>query len=655
VHNRTRKPVALSVLSMPALILVALVCAMGTGWSEAQQGAMQNCPQAGKWATSVWRGNDGTDAQQALATCGEGRVAAAYSIDFDTQTWSRWFAGRPEISNLTALNDMQSVMALGEAETPSLAWAGTSAQRDAMQNCPLPGKWAISVWSGQDGTDAGQALATCGVPGMAAAYYLDAETQGWLRWFADKPELSNLPPLNDMQGVLALGSTVDSISFVPDVTHSGDLVVEGKETVTIEGVKYFQQGNIYVNDQAKLVVRDSQLMIGRGDVPTIHVYIFVGPEASLEIEDSAVFPEPTGLTLVVIQSRGTISITSSPTSIHLLEVYEGSQATITDSRVVFDIGGLIQVSGGDTRISNSIVGALGISIPAGSRGEVVGLKSGVYLESWDVHRDLGVTDIPYDLTLEKTYVLKDTLPPGPYERGWILFIDPQAQVKVSHSELRKVFLSFEDQKISLEDLKIGIPSSLHYKTVELEDVTLTGEWGIDLLSPNVADATIRNSDFLFVQISGQATLNLIDSDMVEFIPRDFYGTIVCENVTWHNAGEIVGGKPYHSMGNDFTIKGGLTISPELRDHLQWNTAQVTREYEVQVAGESGEAIRGTLQVAGKTFPTDDAGKAVFSLTFTGEDYLRSRELEVVGQHETIARREVDFFSQTPMRIEVSGF
>jgi len=652
---RTRKPAISAVVAMLALILVALVWAMGVGSSEAQGGAMQSCPQAGRWATSVWSGDDGTDAEQAFATCGEGRVAVAYSIDFDTQTWSRWFAGRPEISNLTALNDMQGVMALGAAGTSGPASAGTSAQRDTMQDCPLPGKWAISVWSGQNGTDAEQALATCGLPGVAVAYYLDPETQGWLRWFADKPEVSNLPPLDDRQGVLVLGSTLESVSFVPDVTHSGDLVVEGKQTVTIEDVKYFQQGNIYVNDEAKLVVRGSQLMIGRGEVPTIHVYIFVGPEASLEIEDSVVFPEPTGLTLVVIQSSGTISITNSPTSIHLLEVYEGSQATITDSRVVFKIGGLIQVSGGDTRISNSIVGALGISIPAGSRGEAVGLKSGVYLESWDIHRDLGITDIPYDLTLEKTYVLKDTLPPGPYERGWILFIDPQAQVRVSHSELRKVFLSFQDEKITLEDLKIGIPSSLDYETVELDDVTVTGEWGIDMQSANIADATIRNSDFLFVQISGQATLNLIDSDMVEFIPRDFYGIVVCENVTWHNAGEIIGGKPYHSMGNDFTIKGSLTISPELRDHLQWHMAQVTREYEVQVAGESGEPIRGTIRIAGKTFPTDDAGKAVFSLLFTDEDYLRSRELEVVRQYETIASREVDFFSQTPIRIEVSGF
>jgi hypothetical protein len=91
-----------------------------------------------------------------------------------------------------------------------LAWvlrAGASeAQQNAVRNCPLPGKWSIAVWDGESGTDAAQALATCG-PGMVdAAYSLDPQTQAWSRWFATKPELSNLPPFSHMQGVLALGA-----------------------------------------------------------------------------------------------------------------------------------------------------------------------------------------------------------------------------------------------------------------------------------------------------------------------------------------------------------------------------------------------------------------------------------------------------------------
>jgi hypothetical protein len=73
-----------------------------------------------------------------------------------------------------------------------------------MHNCPPAGKWSIAVWDGSSGAAAADALATCGPGAVDAAYSLDPQTGGWLRWFAGKPEASNMPPFNEMQGVLAL-------------------------------------------------------------------------------------------------------------------------------------------------------------------------------------------------------------------------------------------------------------------------------------------------------------------------------------------------------------------------------------------------------------------------------------------------------------------
>ncbi|MGQ9571885.1 MAG: CAP domain-containing protein [Dehalococcoidia bacterium] len=78
-------------------------------------GRMLGCPQPGKWAISVWDGGDETDVNDALATCGEGWIAAAYHIDPHIQDWSRWLAGRPELSDLQVLNHMQAVITLGGA------------------------------------------------------------------------------------------------------------------------------------------------------------------------------------------------------------------------------------------------------------------------------------------------------------------------------------------------------------------------------------------------------------------------------------------------------------------------------------------------------------------------------------------------------------
>ncbi|MDP2949074.1 MAG: hypothetical protein Q8P22_06010 [Chloroflexota bacterium] len=101
-----------------ALAVVGLAWGVGPPASGAQSGSMVNCPQAGKWAISVWDGASGTAAADALATCGAGAVDAAYALDPQTGGWLGWFAGRPEISTLATLNDMQGVLALGSATGP---------------------------------------------------------------------------------------------------------------------------------------------------------------------------------------------------------------------------------------------------------------------------------------------------------------------------------------------------------------------------------------------------------------------------------------------------------------------------------------------------------------------------------------------------------
>lgn len=98
--------------------LVGMAWALGPGVSEAQQGTMHNCPPAGKWSIAVWEGASGTAAADALAACETDAVAAAYSLDPQTGGWSRWFAGKPDVSNLAPLNDMQGVLALGAAGAP---------------------------------------------------------------------------------------------------------------------------------------------------------------------------------------------------------------------------------------------------------------------------------------------------------------------------------------------------------------------------------------------------------------------------------------------------------------------------------------------------------------------------------------------------------
>ena len=75
-----------------------------------------------------------------------------------------------------------------------------------MEGCPQPGRWAISVWNGATGTSPSDALVTCSAVGVAAAYWIDPQTQAWKRYFEGRPEISNLSDLRELQGLITLGA-----------------------------------------------------------------------------------------------------------------------------------------------------------------------------------------------------------------------------------------------------------------------------------------------------------------------------------------------------------------------------------------------------------------------------------------------------------------
>jgi parallel beta-helix repeat protein len=267
--DSVRKVKAKAILSLAAGVLVpalvALASTLGGGFSELQQGSMHNCPQASKWSIAVWDGASGTTANDAIAACGFDGVAAAYSLDPQSQNWSRWFAGRPEISNLPTLDKSQGILALGSATAAASASLGTgpellAAQENALDNCPEPGKWAISVWDGPTGTDTGQALETCGTVSVEAAYYIDPDTQSWLRYFAERPEISNLDSLDNLQGVIALGGTAIATPAPPrEPMTMGEWTVTGEETVEDKAITL--NGNLTVGPSGSLTMRNVTLNV----------------------------------------------------------------------------------------------------------------------------------------------------------------------------------------------------------------------------------------------------------------------------------------------------------------------------------------------------------------------------------------------------------
>jgi len=235
-----------ALIAVVALVLLATSLASSSSPSEAAAGTLYNCPQAGKWAISVWSG-EGVDTAEALDTCGVGSIDAAYYIHPLTQFWRVFFRDQPDVSDLTSLDDLQAIATLGSptaspASNPQpTPTPGSSPGR--MSGCPLADKWALSTWNGPNATETADALATCSEV-VGVAYWLDPQTQTWQRYVHERPELTTLSRLDNLQGVFALGSTEPREYCAINIpgTYHGAVTIDGQPASAGTVIKVFKGG-----------------------------------------------------------------------------------------------------------------------------------------------------------------------------------------------------------------------------------------------------------------------------------------------------------------------------------------------------------------------------------------------------------------------------
>lgn len=104
-----------------------------------------------------------------------------------------------------------------------------------MANCPLSNRWAIATWTGPDNTPADTALATCGQAAMVSAYWLNPETQGWLRYVAGRPDITTLAELDNSQGILTLGSATAPATLIVAPVATPTPIPEVTEPIIFTG------------------------------------------------------------------------------------------------------------------------------------------------------------------------------------------------------------------------------------------------------------------------------------------------------------------------------------------------------------------------------------------------------------------------------------
>jgi hypothetical protein len=420
----------------------------------------------------------------------------------------------------------------------------------------------------------------------------------------------------------------------PDGKHKGAITLEGRDFLRLENGTFEQFGNVYLKDSSKLILRNATFYISRYKRLLNHWGIYLEDRASLEIKDSKLLPGKEALVVIYARDRTRVDMKNSPTKIHLFTMSDNTKATVENSEIVGDIGGLVGAHGkAHVKVINSKIGAVNLLIPSGATFEASGLRTG-FFEEWDLQENTKVSGIDYNITLTNTELVKDTIRPGPFERGWPVFIDSAANVTIKDSELRKVVIELHNEKAQFANFVLETPTDFHYRNIHLKNVTVKGQWGIFLHGSS--EVIVRDSDAFWTFIYDDSALTLINTHMNEFDPRNFHGHIIFENCRWDTAAEIIG-------NNDFTIKGSLEIG-EIGG-FSWENSKVTRVYDVIGKPNTELILRKEEQTVwqGKT---DESGKVSFSITFNDTNFYDSWGLkDNIGTH-----IKVGFFSTTPIKL-----
>jgi hypothetical protein len=146
------------------------------------------------WRNATWTGT--STPEQAFA-CADGSYAAAYRhVD---STLERYFPDRPDISNMNPLQQYAAFLILiTEEVTCEMPVAEPPGDERTLN---WGAGWHNHGWTGPDGTPPQDAFA-CADGSYAAAYRL--VSGGWERYFPDRPDLSNMGPLNKYDTFLIL-------------------------------------------------------------------------------------------------------------------------------------------------------------------------------------------------------------------------------------------------------------------------------------------------------------------------------------------------------------------------------------------------------------------------------------------------------------------
>ena len=445
---------------------------------------------------------------------------------------------------------------------------------------------------------------------------------------AGPPAQATAPATIALSGGQALTISLDTTVTGPITLRDDSVLTITGATVHVAHPQTDPRANIILTDRARLVLTNATLrpVVDHPD----NLYLSASGQSSISITNSAF--------INVIDLRGKAVLTGAgariASSLAPINIPEGAGAF-----------GIVQL--GDqahVTLTDSTVGSIGFFLSAADDVRLAGLRPRMYAD-FDLARDAERWTPQFDVALRNTRVLPVQLH-GPFERSWTIAVDPAARLVVTDSSLNKLCLQpMVNETLTFRDLPIDTPGDFDFRDIHLVNTSVANEWGFFAQDSNI---TVENSKGVWLWPSGTGRWVLRNSQMIEFDPREFTGTLTFVHGEWANAGEVF-------QGSAVNLRGSFTVTQHLGDHLVMDDSTMTREYSVRAVDAHGRFVRTfavTLRRGKEAIRTRTTnGLALATIGFNVTNYRKPFVLSVTALGTTV-EKSISLFSTTPIALRL---
>jgi len=406
--------------------------------------------------------------------------------------------------------------------------------------------------------------------------------------------------------------------------HTGDLLIAGGQTLTIDDGTYYQRGNVTIADTGRLVLRNATLYIeqeyhGQYGVVVLNEGRLVANSARIDSNfrlDVSLF------------GHAEASLTDFTTG--WLAV---SADAVAECQNVHVLNGLLIHQNPRVRISDSDLRALTVFLTGTTPARIRNLGPGRWA-SVDFGAMFETGEHPA-LNFENTRVEEVDL--GiPHPGAAFTFFDCEVSVTINVNE---------PAKLSLDGLASGQYDDFTVANLRLVRCRVV-RW---LAHPNAmrGELGVSSCSDLGTHFTGGSTHAVVARSTVDLCAISYSGDIEFQDATVQ--GDMI------FDGSRFDISGSVHFSPNAAV-VTWHDTQITRAYDVVTRDRQGQPCAGVeivLTQAGGSLAsatTDRDGRAVLEISFSDANRNSSWQLEATFPKGGSVVRILTFFTTSPVSV-----